>query len=62
MDRWLPCQGYCEMAGSANFFLSLDRCVVLVHGPRWCSSIAAAEMAGIEKKYEKQFYCSEVKQ
>lgn len=62
MSRWLPCQGYCEMAGSANFFLSLSRCAVLVHGPRWCSSIAAAEMAGIEKKYEKQFYCSEVRQ
>lgn len=62
MNRWLPCQGYCEMAGSANFFLSLSRCAVLVHGPQWCSSIAAAEMAGIEKKYEKQFYCSEVRQ
>lgn len=62
MKRWLPCQAACEMAGSANFFLSIRDSAVLIHGPRWCSSIASAEMAAIEKKYERQFYCSEVRQ
>lgn len=62
MKRWLPCQDACEMAGSANFFLSIAGSAVLIHGPRWCSSIASAEMAAIEKKYERQFYCSEVRQ
>ncbi len=62
MNRWLPCQGYCEMAGSANFFLSIQDSAVLIHGPRWCSSIACGEMSSIEKKYERQFYCSEVSQ
>ena len=62
MHLWLPCQDSCEMAGSANFFLSIKDSVVLIHGPRWCSSIASSEMAAIEKKYERQFYCSEVSQ
>ena len=62
MNRWLPCQSACEMSGSACFFLSISDIAVLIHGPRWCSTIAAGEMANIEKKYEKRFFCSEIKQ
>ena len=50
------------MSGSACFFLSISDIAVLIHGPRWCSTIAAGEMANIEKKYEKRFFCSEIKQ
>lgn len=62
MEKWLPCQSRCELAGAAAFFLSIENSAVLINGPRWCAMIAEREMASVEKKYEKQMFCSEVKE
>lgn len=62
MEKWLPCQSRCELAGAAAFFLSIKNSAVLINGPRWCAMIAEREMASVEKKYEKRIFCSEVKE
>ena len=62
MEKWLPCQSRCELAGAAAFFLSIENSAVLINGPRWCAMIAEREMASVEKKYEKRMFCSEVKE
>lgn len=62
LNRWLPCQSRCELAGAASFFLSIKNSSILINGPRWCAMVAEREMAAAEKKYEKQMFCSEVKE
>ena len=62
LSRWLPCQSRCELAGAASLFLSIKNSSILINGPRWCAMVAEREMAAAEKKYEKQMFCSEVKE
>ncbi|MGN0953576.1 nitrogenase component 1 [Dialister sp.] len=62
LTPWLPCQAACELMGSTCFFLSIKDSAVLINGPRWCASIAASEMASIDKKYEKRIFCSELQE
>lgn len=39
LNRWLPCQSRCELAGAASFFLSIKNSSILINGPRMITGI-----------------------
>lgn len=62
LEKWLPCQSYCQMNGAAAAVLSFKNANVVFNGPRWCSVIAERELMAYDRTLEERLYCSHIEQ
>ena len=62
LERWRPCQSYCQMNGAAAAVLSFKNANVVFNGPRWCSVIAERELMSYDRTLTERLYCSHIEQ
>ena len=62
LQRWLPCQSYCQMNGAAAAVLSFKNTNIVFNGPRWCSVIAERELMTYNRELTERLYCSHIEQ